>query len=198
MKLYFVIGGMGSGKSTVTALLAEEGGAILDLDEVGHEVLSDPSLQHHLAATFGSSIIAPEGGIDRKALASVAFASPASTEKLAALTAPFIAEKLSLWRKAREQEGNALAFVEASAFTDKDKELAAMADGIIAVRAPYEERIRRACGRGFSEQDVKRRIESQPTDDERAQWADFSITNDGGIEHLRKQVAAVRTTIAKG
>lgn len=198
MRVYFIIGGLGSGKSTVAKMFVEQGSAVLDLDAIGHEVLSIPSLQRKLVDEFGPSVLDENNNINRQELAEKAFAAQAATEKLTALTAPYIIEGLSSWIAARQQEGHAFVFVEASAYDGKSGAYGSIADGIIAVLAPYEDRVERACKRGFTQHDVQSRIACQPSDKQRGLWADFVLVNDGDCEHLRSQVDMLWRAIAEG
>ena len=68
-KVIGLIGGIGSGKSTVSQFLMELGAIIIDADKVGHEAfLPDTPAWHDVTAAFGQDIIAPSGEIDRKKL----------------------------------------------------------------------------------------------------------------------------------
>ena len=85
MKEYILVGGIGSGKSTVATLFHERGAECVDLDDIGHEVLLLPEVIDMMVETFGKDILDDKGEIDRPALAAKAFASPADTIKLNAI-----------------------------------------------------------------------------------------------------------------
>lgn len=188
MKTIFVIGGIGSGKSTVTRYFAEHGVPTLDLDLVGHRVLTLDAAKKPLIQNFGEDIIGADGQIDRKMLASKAFASPAKTTLLTDITAPLIIEQMNCWIGEQSREGNPFAIVEVSAFDGPKGRYGHLASSIIAVTAPVEVRVDRAMKRGFDGADVFRRISRQPTDDERRLWAQHVITNDGSEEELRQKL----------
>ncbi|MCL1799399.1 MAG: dephospho-CoA kinase [Eggerthellaceae bacterium] len=185
MRTVFVIGGMGSGKSTVAQFLAGFGAAVLDLDRVGHEALREAAVRDALVRAFGDDILDEAGAVDRPALAAHAFATSAATDLLTAATQPAITAALCGWLTARRGEGIGVAVVEASAFDGAKDRYAGHADYLVAVCAPVEARVRRAVAKGFSEADVRRRIAQQPSDEDRRAWADFVIENKGSRAALK-------------
>ena len=82
MKKIFVIGGMGAGKSTAARALANQGIPLIDLDKVGHQVLTWDVVKDELREAFGEGIFDENGEVDRKALAAGSFASEHETHKL--------------------------------------------------------------------------------------------------------------------
>ncbi len=65
-----IVGGIASGKSTISGLLGEFGGVVLDADRVGHEVLTEASVIRQLDDRWGMDVMTLEGQIDRQAVAS--------------------------------------------------------------------------------------------------------------------------------
>src|SRR5438093_13641191 len=96
-------GGIGSGKSTVLQMLAARGAEVLDADAIVHE-LQRPGEQafDEIVDVFGPSVVAPDGTLDRAAIASIVFSDPEKREALNAITHPKVgarfAERLSQWR----------------------------------------------------------------------------------------------------
>src|SRR5437879_8947492 len=82
-------GGIGSGKSTVTKFLAEQGAPIIDADKVGHAIYAPggPAYSDMIAA-FGREIVASDGTIDRKKLGPIVFADPAALKRLNSIVHP--------------------------------------------------------------------------------------------------------------
>ncbi len=181
MKKLFLIGGMGAGKSTARKALTDEGLAWIDLDQVGHEVLTWDTVKDDLRGAFGDGIFDENGEVVRAQLAAVAFASPAATRKLNCITMP---------RIEFEYEGKPAVVVEYSVFRNRQQSLAYGADVVIAVLAPLEVRIERAVASGFTEEDVRARIARQITDADRIEAADVVFDNDGTPEELRNEVLA--------
>lgn len=187
MKKIFIIGGMGAGKSMATKALVEEGLPFIDLDEVGHEVLTRDYVKADLVEAFGEDILTAEGEVDRPALAAKAFVNEIQTSLLNSITMPRIEETFAdrIDELAKESEA---VVVEYSAFKNRSISLAADADCIIAVLAPLDMRIERAVAAGWDEEDVKRRIARQITDAERIEVADVVFHNDSTPEDLKRQV----------
>lgn len=184
MKKLFVIGGMGAGKTTVLQALEDQGLASIDLDAIGHEVLRWPRVRDDLVRAFGSEILGDDGQIDRRALAAKAFQNPTATRKLNHLTLPRIEDAYRDRIDTFEAAGVPAVAVEYSAFKNREGSLANDADEIIAVLAPVEQRVARAVAKGFDEADVRRRIASQITDEDRSRAADVVFVNDGAPREL--------------
>lgn len=191
MKKYILIGGIGSGKSTVSGLLAAHGARCLDLDRVGHEVLARPDVIEMLSMAFGEDVLDERGGIDRTALAGKAFATSTDTVKLNTITQPRLMERAAEILAEYERDGCAMAVIEISAYDGAEGTFAPLiqdADGVIAVVAPTDLRAARAKAKGFSPADVENRMSRQAKDEQRALWADYVIGNRGTIDELRTQV----------
>ena len=89
-------GGIGSGKSTVAAILAELGARVIDADRIGHDVYrpGTPGFDRVVEA-FGRGVVAADGTIDRRALGAIVFADPAARARLNAIVHPLIAGDLA-------------------------------------------------------------------------------------------------------
>ena len=144
MKKVFIIGGMGAGKSMATQALAEQGLPSIDLDEVGHEVLTRDYVKADLVEAFGDGILDETGEVNRPALAAKAFVDEVHTSLLNSITMPRIEETFADRVDELEKSGSEAVVIEYSAFRNKDVSLAAKADCIIAVLAPLDVRIARA------------------------------------------------------
>lgn len=197
MKTVFIIGGIGSGKSTVSHLFAEAGFPVLDLDKVGHAILYIDEAIEALTEAFGADIMGEDAAIDRKKLAGKAFVSPEETARLNSVLAPYILAEMRLWLSAREKEGCPVALVEVSAYDGPQGDYGQETDYLIAVLAPEDVRIQRALERGFTEDDVRHRIARQATDEQRREWANFVIENEGSLEDVRFSVESVCQEISK-
>ncbi|MFH1881155.1 MAG: dephospho-CoA kinase [Planctomycetota bacterium] len=71
-----ILGGIGSGKSTVAAEFAKLGCKVIDADKIAHELLDKPAVKEKVVGLFGRSILDPAGKIDREKLAEVVFVDP--------------------------------------------------------------------------------------------------------------------------
>lgn len=193
MNTLAVIGGIGSGKSTVSRMLSEYGAAILDLDTLGHEVLRDNKIKEELVAVFGDEILDNQGKIVRKALAKRAFSDDASTRQLTLITGPAILIAAEQWLAVQDGRGQDCAVIEISAFDGPEGYYSRFASAdsgflLVAVVAPAQMRVNRAVSKGFERDDVWQRISRQASDEKRRKWADFVIDNSGSESELRAQV----------
>lgn len=182
---------MGSGKSTVTKLFAEFGAPTIDLDEVGHEILTFDDTKHALAEAFGVDIFDEEGTVVRSVLAAKAFASNEATERLNGISMSRIVGRLDELLHDLAASGEPLVAVEVSAYDGPSGWFAHLADAVIAVTAPEEKRVARAVAKGFEEADVRRRLAQQATDADRRAWADYVIENDNDFDTLRERTMQV-------
>lgn len=194
MKTFLLIGGIGSGKTTVSALLEARGAHCIDLDEVGHDVVQLPQVVRVLAHMFGPDILDAAGKVDRVRLAKKAFDGSKNAAILNGVTHPVILETVDRKLSELEQAGCKIAIIEASAFSGPSTvpgTLAAKLTGIIAVTAGENIRVARAVARGLDEAEVRRRIALQPTNEQMRLWADFVIENDSTLENLQNEVTKV-------
>src|SRR4051794_41674232 len=90
-------GGLGAGKSTALQALRDLGAATLSTDAVVHELYATDEVRDAVVARWGAEV-APDGTVDRRAVARVAFATPADREWLKGLLWPRVAEPVAAWR----------------------------------------------------------------------------------------------------
>lgn len=188
MKKLFIIGGMGAGKSTARKVLVDEGLSFIDLDEVGHVILTWDIVKEELRVEFGDDVFDENGEVNRKALAAKAFLTPADTRKLNRITVPRIEDAFTERLSELEKEGHEAVVTEYSVFKNRELSMAYQADVVIAVLAKLETRVKRAVAAGWEEDDVRRRIARQITDADRIEESDVVFNNDGTPEELRNQV----------
>jgi len=178
-------GGIGSGKSTVSALLAERGAVIVDADRIAREVVEPgtPGLAAVVAA-FGESVVGPDGGLDRPALAAVVFADPEARARLDGIVHPLV--------RARAAEVVAAAPPDAVLVHDipllVETGQAGRYELVLVVQADLDTRVARLIARGMTEDDARARIAAQATDEQRAAVADVVLDNSGTREELAAQV----------
>ena len=190
-------GGMGVGKSTVAALLAEGGASVIDVDGVGRDVLEpDGGAYDGVVATFGSAVLDDDGRIDRAALAAEVFGGDGRLDDLEAISHPAINAVLA------ERVASAASTVVLDMAVLTESRLGWVGEErlyqrVIVVEAPLELRIERlAEGRGVPESDARARIASQASDHDRRLLADLIITNDADLSALRSEVDRCRPTVA--
>lgn len=189
MKKIVLIGGIGSGKSTVCDMFAQHGAGVVKLDDIGHGILADPQVKAKLAETFGPDVLDEAGDVVRPRLAAAAFDSAEHTQALNVITHPAIMGECFRRLDAMAATHDA-AVVEVTS-GEMTREAFSWADAIVAVAAPEEVRLARACARGSqTESDVRARMAQQPTDAQRAAIADYVIDNAGSIDQARAEVDA--------
>ena len=189
-------GGIGTGKSTVAAILAELGALVIDADTIGHEVYRPGSEGfRQVVDTFGVGIVAPDGTIDRRALGSIVFADAAARARLMAIVHPLIARELTgRVTAARAAEAHRPIVIEAAVLVEAGWR--ALVDRLWVVTATPETAIARVMAtRGLERAEVERRMAAQLPDAERRRGADVVIENDGALAGLRAQVEAAWRTV---
>lgn len=190
MLTIFVIGGMGAGKSTARKALVDQGLEWIDLDQLGHDVLTWETVKTDLLGAFGPDIFNPYGEVSRPALARKAFDSPAQTRKLNRITMPRIEELfIDALDELKRKECKAVV-VEYSVYKNRASSMGYAADIVLGVLAPVDTRIKRAVAAGWAEDDVRRRIAQQVTDAERIEESDVVFNNDGTKEELYNKVVS--------
>jgi dephospho-CoA kinase len=191
VKVIGITGEIGAGKSTVAALLAEAGAAVIDADRVGHEVLDRPEVREELVQTFGKGVCGADGAIDRGALAESVFANAAQRRRLEAIVHPRMrrefAARIAHWRRA----GTALVVLDAAILFEAGWE--ALCDATIFVTAPREQREARVrTARRWSAADLGLREDAQLPPDQKRRRADVVIVNDGTMDNCRRQLESWR------
>ena len=181
-----VTGGIGNGKSAVARLLAEEYKAyVIDADKLGHAVLEEEGRAAVIAA-FGDGIVGGDGHIMRGRLAREVFADADKLRRLSAITQPLIMKRAA--QMILERDG--LIVLEAALLIEAGWQT--LVDEVWVVACEREIRIRRIMERdGRGEQDAKRRIESQMSDEDRIRFADVVIDNSGSLDELKEIVKKV-------
>jgi dephospho-CoA kinase len=183
-------GGIGSGKSTVTKILAELGAPIIDADKVGHAIYEPggPAYADMIAA-FGEAILAPDRAIDRKRLGPIVFAEPGALKRLNSIVHPKMFVRMREMVAAMRVAGERRPIViEAAVLVEANWQ--ALFDEIWLVVTAQErviERVER--DRGMKREQTEARIRAQLSDDERRQHASTVISNDSTIEDLHAKVA---------
>jgi dephospho-CoA kinase len=180
-------GGIGSGKSTVSELLAAKGAVIIDADAVARDIVEPGTpVLAALVERFGEGILGGDGRLDRQALADVAFADDESREALDAITHPAIGEEFL--RRMGEAPDDAIVVCDVPLLAESPEAQARGYEIVVVVEAPVELRIDRLEQRGVSRRDATARIAQQASDEERRAIATHLIDNSGDRRHLERQV----------
>lgn len=178
-----ITGGIGSGKSTVCAMLEEMGVAVYNSDARAKELMTtSATLREAIVARFGAECYTSEE-LNRGYLAERVFGDAAELAALNSLVHPAVMADFEAW--AERQEGSYVVFESAILF---EAGLEQRVDMAVAVLSPEELRIERAMRRdGTTREQVVARIRRQLSDDERADRAKYAIVNID-LEELREDV----------
>ena len=196
MKFVGVGGGIGSGKSTVSAALAERGAYVIDVDDISRQVQrSGTPAYRAIVERWGSQLVAPNGELDRVTLGRIVFADAAELAVLtASITGPAI--EAVLLERARAHLGtDDVVVVEAALILGGDRRMYGM-EGVIHVDVSPETAVVRLVARGMDEDDARARLAKQVGRQARLQQADFVIDNSGRLDALDPQVDAAWRWIA--
>jgi dephospho-CoA kinase len=188
LRVFGLTGGIGSGKSTVAALLRERGVPVVDADELAREALApdSPGLSAVITA-FGPGVLLPDGSLDRKRLGALVFADPDARKKLNGITHPIV-RQLSQGRfAALEALGVRLAGYDVPLLFEVG--LDQTLRPVVVVAASEATQLQRILERGgLSREEAQARIAAQwPLTEKRAR-ADHVIDNDGSRAELAAQV----------
>lgn len=182
-------GGIGSGKSTVGAILRELGAPVIDADQVGHAVYRPGSAAfNEVVAAFGPGIIAPDGTIDRRRLGAIVFAERAALARLEAIVHPLILDEIKARVSAMRAQGERLPIVVEAAilFEARWQDFFQEIWLVVAERAEVERRL--ALQRSMDAAQVAARIAAQMPEAERRARATLVIENHGSLDELRARV----------
>jgi dephospho-CoA kinase len=188
-----VTGGIGSGKSTATAFLAELGAAVVSADELVHHLLEEQAIIERVERHFGGDVL-EEAQVDRPALAQIVFNDTGELVWLESLLHPHVKRLIDDW--AREQEARRprppLLVAEVPLLFETD--MADVFDYILLVTAPEAQRRRRLTAKVTAEEFTRRAGRQLPEHDKAAR-SDFVVENVGSREGLRRYVGQIYATI---
>jgi len=188
MKWIGLTGGIGSGKSTVAAILREKGLAVIDADEMARLAVSPESdTLKKIVRVFGPEILSESGELNRRALADLVFKDSKLLLELEQIIHPKVQELTQKKRQDLEASGAKVAFYDVPLLYEK--RLEKQFDAVVVVSSGEEQQIERVMIRSaISREEVRRRIASQMQLAEKVKKANFVIHNDRDMDHLRAQV----------
>ena len=189
-------GGIGSGKSTVAALLAERGAEIIDADALARASMTPAGAAYHaVVSRFGTGVVSADGTIDRAALAGVVFADPAARADLEAIVHPCVRAGVAELVAAGAGRDRVVV-VEIPLLAESPAARPGL-DAIIVVDCPEDVAVARLVAqRGMSEPDARARVAAQVSREDRLAIADFVIDNSGSRDQLETEVNRCWTWLA--
>lgn len=179
-------GGIGSGKSTVSSLLAERGAVIVDADQVVRDVQQPGSpVLAKMAERFGPQVIAADGSLDRAAVAAVVFSDPDALKDLNKIVHPAVGLEMNR-RVMAERDTDHVVVMDIPLLTENPRE--GLQAVIVVDVDPEVQVVRLVQGRGFDETDARARIAKQATREQRLATATHVVDNSGTLDDLVPQV----------
>ena len=191
-------GGIGSGKSVVAGLLSQLGASIIDADRLGHEAYApDSEAWRAVVAAFGADILTDDREIDRRKLGAIVFGDPEELARLNGIMHPLMARMVDECKARLAAQGQAVAVVEAAVLFEAGWD--SLVDEVWTTDAPEAAVVARLHERnGLSEQEAKKRINSQMSADERKRRSDVVVDNSADFNALRDVVGALWQERVKG
>ncbi len=185
-------GGTGVGKTTVADLLKHHGAIVVDCDQLGRDVVAPGSpVLTTIFGAFGDEVRAPDGGLDRAALASIVFTDSGALDQLNSITHPAIDDLIAqAIDDARSSAGSPVVVLDMAVLVESSLG-AGQYHKVVVVEAPLDDRLQRLGHRGMTADDARARIASQASDAERRAIADYLVENDADFDHLRRAVNAL-------
>jgi dephospho-CoA kinase len=187
-------GGIASGKSTVSELLAGFGAVIVDSDKIAREVVEPGTAGlAQVVAEFGPSVLTESGALDRAMVGEIVFADQGARERLNAIVHPLVGARSAELEEAGRTAGKLVVndiplLVEVG--------YAPFFDEVIVVDVPVETQVERAIARGMTEIDARARIAAQASREDRLAAATYVIDNTGTLDDLRKRVREIYDALA--
>jgi dephospho-CoA kinase len=189
MLLVGLTGGIASGKSTVSAMLAERGAEVIDADHIARQVVMPGTpawckIRDH----FGPGVLQPDGQIDRQALADIVFADQGKLALLNEITHPAIFARIADLLEAYHDQ-DVVVVLDAALLIE-----AGLADGVdvvIVTHSTQELQLQRLAAEGMAERAAAERIAAQLAPEQRLARADVVIDNSGSLEKLGRRVDEV-------
>ncbi len=188
-------GGIASGKSVVTARLAELGAVVVDADALAREVVEPgtPGLAA-IRDAFGDGVIMPDGSLDRSALGAIVFADEGRRRTLNGIVHPLVRSAAAAIVAAAPADAVVVQDIPLLVETGQQHDF----DLVVVVDAPDDVRVARMVElRGMSENEARARIAAQAGREERNAAADVILENTGSLAELLEQVDALWENVAR-
>ena len=199
-------GGIASGKSVVAEMFAQLGAQVVKADEIAHQLMQPgEAVYAEVVRKFGTSILNPDGTVNRSHLAEIAFGGtagnqPSRVQELNRIVHPAVIEKQEQWmEEAGKRDPKAVAIVEAALILEAGA--AKRFDRLVVVTCRPEQKIERWAHRmnideETARREVSRRMAAQLPDADKVKAADYVIDNSGSLDETSKQVRAIYANLS--
>ena len=186
MILVGLTGGIGSGKTTVSTMLAARGAVIIDADQITRELQAPGSpVLAEIVDAFGEDVLDPSGALDRPALAAKVFGDPEALARLNKIVHPAVGREMAARLEAQRASGN-VVILDIPLLVENPREGLC---GTLVVDLPLETAVERLVSqRNMDRNDAEARIARQATREARVAIADRVIDNSGNLASLERQV----------
>ena len=181
-----ITGGIGSGKSTVSGILADKGLLVLDADEISRAVTGPGGrAMPEIAAVFGNKVVTSNGALNRRVMSDIAFGDKKKLDDLSTIIHRHVFEQMEESLAKEKEKGSKCVVLDVPIPVNKFRE---MCDQIWVVTCDKDVRLARLQKRGMNKEEAERRIAVQMTDDEYCELGDHSIDNSWDLEGLKEKV----------
>jgi len=188
-----VTGGIACGKTEVGRIFAQLGVEVSDADDVAHRLMMpDTGVYRKIVAHFGSSIIMPDGQLNRRIIGQRVFADKNELHILNKIVHPKVLSEMQSWVKTRTDAGAHVAGIIPLLFEVNEITLW---NAIVCVSASPDIIYTRMLKRGLSDEEINMRIHAQMPLEEKEQRADYCIVNNGTLQDLYKKTSGLLETI---
>lgn len=189
-----ITGGIGSGKSTICYIFECLGVPVYYADDAAKKLMTKKGeLKNRITALFGKEAYFKNGKLNRKHISAMAFPNPELLKHLNAAVHPAVIEDGKKWMEQRAMEGHPYAIKEAALLIESEsyKQL----DKLIVVTCPEDIRLERAMKRDKSSAiKIMERMRAQLSDEQRLEYADYVIRNDGS-RSLLEQILEIHSKL---
>jgi len=187
-----VTGIFASGKGTVCAMFEELGAGVIDTDILAREIV-EPGTEGLLLLVeeFGKGILDEAGELNRRAFANIVFKDPEKVRRLNEITHPLILKRAM---EIVSRDPGKIYMINTPLLFESG--FNRYMDKNIVVTADTDEAVKRGVKRdGITEEEIRDRLKSQISLNQKAQWADYVIDNSLSIENTRRQVVDIWNTL---
>ena len=181
-------GGIATGKTHVLTQIAGAGIPTLDTDDLAHAAVAagSPGLEE-VIRRFGTSVLALDGSLDRKAMASIIFADNQARDDLEAIVLPRVRQAADEWLAARAASRDPLVVVAVPLLYERGRH--SDFDAVIVTACSPDQQLKRLMARSsLSAEEARQRVAAQLPQDYKVQRADYVIDTNGSIEETNRQI----------
>jgi dephospho-CoA kinase len=181
-------GGIGTGKSEAARYMVALGAELIDADVVGHEAYRpDAEAWRQVVQAFGEGILGEDNEIDRRKLGAIVFSEPEKLARLNGIMHPLMADMVQQKIEAHRRHGEKVVVVEAALLFEAGWD--SLVHEVWVTDSSVEMVVGRVAQRnGMTEEDARRRVDSQMSRQERLERADYVIDNSSDVDAMRRAI----------